>query len=133
MGHAILEHRKIQDRTRSAESEVARRHEKALACEAETAHAAVVAAFRKEVEEATSRNSILELKTIDVDNRRTAMGSRVPELTKAESAMGARCQTLQVQHDEVVERGNRESVVMERAMSETIDRPSPKGSENGRG
>lgn len=80
---------------------------------------------RKQVEEATTRNNILEMKAADLDNCRMAMGSKVLGLTKAESPLEARCQTLQVQHDEVVERGNRESVesvIKERATEETIAR-----------
>lgn len=54
-----------------------------------------------------------------LDSRRMAMGSRVFELAKAEYALEAWCQMLQVQPDEADERGKRESVIRERAAEAT--------------
>lgn len=46
------------------------------------------------------------------------MPSKVLELTRADSAMVARCQTLQVHHDGIVEHGHRQNVIREEAAEE---------------
>lgn len=116
----ILMRREVEDRIRPAESEVERRHEDAIVvrvCEAYNVHAAVAIAFRAEVVKATSRARSLGVKAANLDNRRMAMGSWVLAPTRAESALEARYQTPQVKRDEVVERGNRESAIMVRAVA----------------
>lgn len=123
--HAILVRREVEGRVRSVESEVERPQEGAIASrirEAGHVHDSVVTALRAEVEEAASRTKTLEMKAAELDNRRLAMGSGVLEPTKAGSALEARCQTLQVQHGEVVEPSHRANAVRERAVEETIAR-----------
>lgn len=106
-------------------SEAYRRHEKTLAYsmrKAETVYAQVVAAFRSELEAPAPRTSTLEMQAADFDNRRSAMGTKVLELTNAENTLAARCQMLQVHHDGIAEHGSRQCVTSAHDTNEMIAR-----------
>lgn len=123
--HAIFVECEVEDRLRALETEAGRRHEKALAQnmrKAETVHAEVVATFRADLEAAAYRSNTLKMQAADLDKRRSAMGARVLELTKAENSLAARPQTLQVHHDDFVDHRNRQNITREQAAEEMVAR-----------
>lgn len=94
--HVMFVRREHEDRTESVKPEVERRHGDVI-----RARIMEVGAFHSTQLLPSVRRlrcpKLVELaiRAGDLDNRRTAMRSRLPELSKAQSALEAKCQPLQ--------------------------------------
>lgn len=126
--HVVFMRREAEGRIEPVVSEAERRHDDAIKTrsqEAGTGHPKTAPAPRVEFSKSQAQPLESTNRVEDLDKRRMAMGSRLLQRSSAESALEAKCQTLQRHH---VQRGNRESAIKKRtASSASTDHEDERG------